>query len=102
MADKVFVVSDGTGRTAEQALNAALTQFPTASLEIVRHPKVRSGRKIREIVREAQRAGGFIIHTLVTDELRGLVLRKHGNLEAGRSRQDERKPQPDKKWQRSA
>jgi regulator of PEP synthase PpsR (kinase-PPPase family) len=72
---KAFVVSDGTGRTAEQALNAAMTQFHGSTLEIVRRPAVRSVRKIREVVREAKKAGGFIVHTLVTDELRMLMIR---------------------------
>jgi len=75
MPEKVFVVSDGTGRTAEQALNAALTQFPAAVLEIVRRPRVRSVRKVRETVAEAAASGGFIVHTLVTDQLRALMVR---------------------------
>lgn len=75
MADKVFVVSDGTGRTATQAVNAALTQFPEADLEIVSRPRTRSAKRVRDAVREAEEAGGFIVHTLVTDELRGLMVR---------------------------
>lgn len=75
MADKVFVVSDGTGRTAEQAVKAAMTQFPESEVEIVRRAPVRSDRRIREVVREAERSGGFIVHTIVTDHLRGLMVR---------------------------
>jgi regulator of PEP synthase PpsR (kinase-PPPase family) len=75
MADRVFVVSDGSGRTAEQAVNAALTQFPESNLEIVKRANIRSDRKVREVVREAEQAGGFIVHTLVTDELRGAMVR---------------------------
>ena len=70
----IFIVSDGTGRTAEQALNAALTQFHGAKLKIIRRPKVRSIHKVREIVEEAKEVKGFIVHTLVTDKLRGLMV----------------------------
>jgi hypothetical protein len=44
-------------------------------VEIVRRAPVRSDRRIREIVREAERAGGFIVHTIVTDHLRGVMVR---------------------------
>lgn len=71
----VFVVSDGTGRTAKQAVNAAMTQFPGANLQIVERAPVRSMRKVREVVDEAERAGGFVVHTFVTDELRGAMFR---------------------------
>lgn len=70
-----FVVSDGTGRTAEQALKAALTQFGDVKINIVRHQNVRSKEDVRLVVEEAAAARGFIIHTLVTDELRGLMVR---------------------------
>jgi regulator of PEP synthase PpsR (kinase-PPPase family) len=75
VASTVFVVSDGTGRTAEQAVNAAMTQFPGSNLEIIRRAPVRSTRKLREVIREAEQAGGFIVHTFVTDQLRGAMIR---------------------------
>jgi regulator of PEP synthase PpsR (kinase-PPPase family) len=73
--NRIFVVSDGTGGTAERALNAALTQFSTAAVDIVRRPKVRSEQEIATIVDEADAAGGFIVHTLVSDELRQVMVR---------------------------
>ena len=75
MSRIAFVVSDGTGGTAERLLTAALTQFPTAGLIVVRKGSVRSTKKVREIVREAEREGALIVHTLVTDELRALMIR---------------------------
>jgi len=77
---QVIVVSDGTGRTARQALNAALTQFPGTAIDIVVYPEVLTQRKVKEIVAEARKAGAFIVHTLVTDSLRELILREsHSN-----------------------
>ncbi len=72
----IFVVSDGTGRTAEQALNAALTQFTAAAVAIERRAEVRSEDRVRSVVREAAEAGGLIVHTLVTDDLRQLLVRE--------------------------
>jgi regulator of PEP synthase PpsR (kinase-PPPase family) len=68
--NRIFVASDGTGRTAEQALNAALVQFPGARIDIIVRPNVRTAKRAREVVREAAKAGGFIVHTIVTDAVR--------------------------------
>jgi len=70
-----FVVSDGTGRTAERALDAALTQFGDVRIDVVRVQNVRTRDDVVRVVREAAAARAFIIHTLVTDELRGDILR---------------------------
>lgn len=71
----IYIVSDGTGRTAEQALNAALIQFPEVKVNVIRKPKVRTEQKVTHIIREAKQTGGFIVHTLVTDKLREVMLR---------------------------
>jgi len=72
--NKVFVVSDGTGRTAEQALEAAMTQFASLKIETRVRPKVRNESKVRKVVREAAESGGLIVHTLVSDKLRELMM----------------------------
>lgn len=71
----IYIVSDGTGRTAEQALHAALIQFPEVKVNLIRKPKVRSEQKVAHVIREAKQTGGFIVHTLVTDKLREAMLR---------------------------
>jgi regulator of PEP synthase PpsR (kinase-PPPase family) len=72
----VFVVSDGTGETAERVLKAALTQFEGAAVEIERRSGVRTEQQIRQVVQEAVRVGGFVVHTLVSDELRDAMVRE--------------------------
>lgn len=72
----VFVASDGTGETAERVLKAALMQFEEAVVEIERRPEVRTEEQVRQIVQEASQAGGFIVHTLVSDELRDAMVRE--------------------------
>ena len=66
----LFIVSDGTGGTAERALNAALTQFPGVKIEIERRANVRSKKQLQKIIHEVASVKGFIVHTLVQDELR--------------------------------
>lgn len=77
---QVIVVSDGTGRTAQQALSAALTQFPGTDIDVIVHSEVSSPKEVKEIVTQARKSGAFIVHTLVTDSLRELILREsHSN-----------------------
>jgi [pyruvate, water dikinase]-phosphate phosphotransferase / [pyruvate, water dikinase] kinase len=72
---KIYAVSDGTGRTAEQALKAALTQFMNREVEIILKAEVRTEIQIIEIVNEVAQQKGFIVHTLVSEVLRENILR---------------------------
>jgi len=74
MLQHVFIVSDGTGATAKQALKAALVQFESTKVQIHVRPEVRNEQQILEIVSEAYAIKGMIIHTLVSKKLRHLVL----------------------------
>jgi regulator of PEP synthase PpsR (kinase-PPPase family) len=77
---QVLVVSDGTGRTARQALNAALTQFHGIEIEVIVHADIRTQNEIKDIVTEASKSGVLIVHTLVTDSLREFIIREsHAN-----------------------
>ncbi|MFH0777303.1 MAG: pyruvate, water dikinase regulatory protein [Candidatus Eisenbacteria bacterium] len=73
--NKVFVVSDGTGGTAQRALQAALTQFTGAQMDVQLRGSVRTSQQVLEIVEETSAEGGFIVHTLVSNELREAMLR---------------------------
>ncbi|MCX6306792.1 MAG: kinase/pyrophosphorylase [Bacteroidetes bacterium] len=72
---KIYAVSDGTGRTASQALQAVLTQFKNREVEIILKPEVRSEAQVEEIVTEVALHRGFIVHTLVSEGLRENILR---------------------------
>lgn len=78
---QVFAVSDGTGSTAEGALRAALTQFADQDVRIKRFGNVRSTSVVREIVAEAAKADGFIVHTLVSENLRHVMLTEGRSLD---------------------
>ena len=82
--NKIFVTSDGSGRTAEQALKASLAQFPGAEIEIIIRSKVRTKKRVDEVVNEAAEAKGFIVHTIVTDLIREHLVKlcRDFNIEA--------------------
>lgn len=73
--NKVYVISDGSGRTAEQILMAALTQFPGSTVEVILKAEVRTEQAVEEIVEEVSATNGFIVHTLVSEVLREAMLR---------------------------
>jgi len=71
----IFIISDGTGRTAEQSLMAALTQFPKAMVDIVLKPEVRTEAQIEELIPEIRASKGMVVHTLVSQALRDCLVR---------------------------
>jgi [pyruvate, water dikinase]-phosphate phosphotransferase / [pyruvate, water dikinase] kinase len=70
----IFVVSDATGETAERVLRSALVQFAEAPATILRRGGVLSEQQVRQVVREAARQPSLLLHTLVSDELRRVML----------------------------
>lgn len=82
--NKIFVASDGTGRTAYLAVNAALAQFPGARVKIVVRPDINTKERAYEVVREAAEAGGFVVHTIVRDEVHATLVKagRELNVEA--------------------
>lgn len=74
----IFIVSDGTGRTATQMLQAALTQYPDVQPEVRVRAGLRTREEVLDIARDARDAGALIVHTVVSRELREFI------LEAGR------------------
>jgi len=71
---RVFVVSDGTGQTAERIVRAALVQFEKASVRLVQRRRVRTPQQIAAVVEEAAAGGAIIVHTLVSSTLRRQIL----------------------------
>jgi regulator of PEP synthase PpsR (kinase-PPPase family) len=73
-AHEILIVSDATGRTAEMVVRAALVQFQGAEVHLTIRPHVRSVEAVRAAVRVASKAQGLIVHTLVSPELRNVIL----------------------------
>jgi len=72
----VFIVSDGTGQTATMALEAARMQFPGVEVEYHTKSKVDSEAKIKSIIQEASKFNAFIVHTLVSNRMRGFMVKE--------------------------
>ncbi|MHC4949322.1 MAG: pyruvate, water dikinase regulatory protein [Planctomycetota bacterium] len=69
-ARRIFIVSDGTGRTCEQVLRSALVQFEDAPIEVTVRAGIRSVEKVRQVVCDAAEAGATIFFTLVSEKTR--------------------------------
>jgi len=73
---KIFVISDGRGKTAEQALMAALTQFPNARVDIIIRPEIRTEQQIEEIIPEIIDSKAIlVVHTLVSEAHRAIIIK---------------------------
>ena len=73
-ARQIVIASDATGRTAELVVRAALVQFRGAEVGVHVRPHVRTPEAVRGAVKAAAELGGLIVHTLVSPELRNLLL----------------------------
>ncbi|MGI8691200.1 MAG: kinase/pyrophosphorylase, partial [Thermomicrobiales bacterium] len=69
----IYVVSDGTGLTAETVVSAAAGQFFGAIFDVRRRPLVRTIEQARNVINEAAETHGIIVFTLVVPELRRAV-----------------------------
>jgi regulator of PEP synthase PpsR (kinase-PPPase family) len=73
-AHQVVVASDATGHTAEVVVRAALVQFRGAKVQVHVRSHLRTTGDVRRCVREAHQVGGLIVHTLVSAEMRSVML----------------------------
>ena len=53
----IFVVSDGTGQTAERMVRSALIQFQEAQITLVRRDRILEPEQVRAVVAEAASQG---------------------------------------------
>lgn len=74
MKHQVYVISDGTGKTAEGALQSALAQFGKVDIKINIRSHVQDRIEIKSIIEEAKINKGFVVHTIVSKELRDSIL----------------------------
>lgn len=81
MAPQVFIISDGTGRTAERVLNAVLMQFEGSKVKARIYSEVSTEKQIQEIMSEASLAKGLVLHTVVSKKIRDFI-NKQGLLYA--------------------
>lgn len=66
----IFVLSDGTGETADQMIKAALVQYVRDGLKIIRYKNVRTESQVASIFEEAHNVRAVLVYTVVSDNLR--------------------------------
>ncbi len=71
---QLFILSDSTGETAVRLVQAALAQFQDAPVRIIRRANVRSEQEVNGVIREAAGGSSLLLYSLVTAQLRRLVL----------------------------
>jgi regulator of PEP synthase PpsR (kinase-PPPase family) len=69
----IWVISDGSGSTAERVLQASLVQFGRENVKVERIPDVRTTEQIQEIVTKASKKKGLVAYTLVAPQLRNEI-----------------------------
>jgi len=77
----IFIVSDGTGDTAEQVVRAGLLQFRGYLVHIQLFPTITEHEELGRIVEQAREEGALLVTTLVRTEMRSAaheLARQHG------------------------
>lgn len=76
----IYLVSDGTGETAEKAVRAVLTQYPSIKTKVNRFQMVRTREQVESIVTEAKTRDAIVVFTMVIQNLKKILIdeiRKH-------------------------
>ncbi|TVQ90081.1 MAG: kinase/pyrophosphorylase [Deltaproteobacteria bacterium] len=69
----VYVISDGTGETAEKVVRAALRQFRGQLVHVHTFPNITDPDRLNELLRQASRNKAMVVTTLVSSEMRQVV-----------------------------
>ena len=71
----IFVISDGTGETAEKAGRAALRQFRGHLVHVQLHGDITDMEQLLMLLHRCRRSRGMLVTTLVSSEMRNAVKR---------------------------
>ena len=74
MKHQVYVISDGTGKTAKGALQSAMAQFGKVNIRINIRSNIHTDVEIKSVLHEAKVNKGFVVHTIVSKSLRDRIL----------------------------
>jgi regulator of PEP synthase PpsR (kinase-PPPase family) len=77
---EVFVLSDGTGETADKLVQAALVQFPEHDPPVSRFKSLKSEAQIHGILEEAKTQNATLVYTVARNDLRTCVEKRAQEL----------------------
>lgn len=72
---QVYIISDGTGITAERVIRAALVQFDRVDSNFLRFPYIKTVEQLENILDKSGEANTIVIYSLVSEELRRWIER---------------------------
>ncbi len=75
-AHPIYVVSGGVGASGEQLAQTVLAQFPQSQVRVITLGNVRRPEQIEEAVARAKGTGGILLHTLVDERLRAILIER--------------------------
>ena len=73
----VYLVSGASGASGMQIIETVLAQFLNIRIPIIKMPHIRRKEQVRDIMSEASKNNGTVVHTMVDPALRNRLIR-HG------------------------
>jgi regulator of PEP synthase PpsR (kinase-PPPase family) len=71
----IYIVSGASGASGEHLVETVLAQFPGIHVPVIKMTHVRQKAQVKEIVLQASKTEGTIVHTLVDASLRKALIR---------------------------
>jgi regulator of PEP synthase PpsR (kinase-PPPase family) len=78
---KIVLLSDGTGRTADQLAHAAIAQFGSLDIEIHKENNVRRLSRVQRILAATAQSGSALVYTVVSPRIRECIVTESNRLE---------------------
>lgn len=72
----IYVVSGGKGVAGHTMVHSLIIQYPDNKIPVKVIPNVQTEKRIITIVQKVKKAGGLLVHTMVKNELRDILLRE--------------------------
>ncbi|WP_027725029.1 pyruvate, water dikinase regulatory protein [Tuberibacillus calidus] len=72
---RIYVISDSVGETAELVIKAAVSQFKNVTVDVERFPYVNDIKSVEEIITAAKENQAMVVFTLVVPEIRETAVR---------------------------
>lgn len=70
----IFIVSGGVGASGEQLVRTALAQFEPDTVEVITAGNIRQPEQIAEVLKQAQKNDGLVVHTLIDLSLKDYLV----------------------------
>lgn len=76
----IYIISDGTGETAERVMRSALLQFKLRDVALKRVSNIRTEEQMSQILEEVAAKGALVAHTIVSADRKEQFMREAERL----------------------